>query len=331
MEDLISVVVPIYKVEKYLTKCVDSICSQTYKNLEIILVDDGSPDSCGDICEQYGKRDERIQVIHKENGGLSDARNAGLEAASGSYIIFIDSDDYIHAAMIETLYTLARNKKADIAVCGLKLIFDEEKGDVQADITKAQTVTIASEEERLQYFFGKTQMIFTVAWNKLYKRELFQDIRYPKGKLHEDEFTTYKLMDKAERIAYTDAELYFYVQRKDSIMGIGFNMKRLSRLEAYEERMNYYLKRGNMAFYAQVLFYYRLFMLQYMDNIANTQEADMLILKPFKQIYDMQVKNNLKKCPFTLKEKMSYYLFCYLPGVYYRQYRKKQEAGVYGK
>lgn len=331
MEELISVIVPIYKVEKYLSKCIDTIRRQTYDNLEIILVDDGSPDSCGEICEEYAKKDERIRVIHKENGGLSDARNAGMEAARGNYIMFIDSDDYIHIKMVETLYQTMKKQQAEVAVCGVEIIDEQESGDIRRDISTSEIITISTEEEQLRYFFGETQMIFTVAWNKLYHRDLFQGISYPKGKLHEDEFTTYKLLDRAKRIAYVTSNMYFYVQRKDSIMGIGFNVKRLARLEAYDERMNYYLSQGKLAFYVQVLFYYRLFLLQYMDAIGVAKETDIDILKPFKQRYNEQVKHNMKKCSLSLKEKMSYYLFCYFPGVYYRQYRRKQEAGVYGK
>lgn len=329
MDELISVIVPIYKVEKYLPQCIHTICNQTYRNLEIILVDDGSPDSCGQLCDEYAGQDNRIRVVHKKNGGLSDARNAGLQVATGKYVMFIDSDDYLHLQMIEILYKNLIENDADLSICGLKLIPENEKGDFQCRMKEIETIVIENNEERLQYFFGNTQVIFTVAWNKLYKREHFKDIRYPKGKLHEDEFTTYKILDLSKKIVYTPVELYFYVQRQDSIMGIGFNVKRLSRLEAFQERMELYLSQGRLDFYAQVLFFYRIFLLQYEDVIQSSENIDPEILVPYKKIYRNQVKRNLKKCRISLKEKASHYMYSYFPGLYYIQYRKKQETGAY--
>ncbi len=218
---LISVIVPVYKVEPYLKKCVDSILAQTYLNLEIILVDDGSPDSCGAICDSYAAQDSRIQVIHKPNGGLSDARNAGLDIATGEYIGFVDSDDYIAPTMYAQLLDGLVSAQADMAVCQGVIVKEGE------DAVFSQT----SNQQILPAGTGSFAMIynraFTVnAWNKLYHRDLFAGIRYPVGLLYEDLATTYLLTDRAKTVVCLDGKLYAYVQRGGSIMNqTGFHMK----------------------------------------------------------------------------------------------------------
>jgi len=195
--ELISVIVPVYKVEKYLERCVRSIQKQTYENLEIILVDDGSPDQCGALCDQYAQEDGRIKVLHKQNGGLSDARNAGIELASGSYIVFADSDDWLDRDMIDLLYRVLKRSNADIAECSYRNIYRDhimEETSCSAALTEGDSVTAL--EGMLDWKYFKP-----VAWNKLYKREVFGTIRYPKGRLHEDEFTTYKYFYNAEKVS----------------------------------------------------------------------------------------------------------------------------------
>ena len=217
----ISIIVPVYKVEKYLSKCIESILAQTFQDFELILVDDGSPDLCGDICEEYALKDSRIKVLHKENGGLSDARNAGIELAQGEYLAFIDSDDYVAPDMYETLYSLAQEYQAEIAVCNAVLV-DETVEPVYKD--SSELYVMKSEEALKQMIFNR---LFAVnAWNKIYRRELFSGIRYPKGMLYEDFATTYKLIDRCKSIVYTPSQKYAYVQRAGSIMGqTGYKMK----------------------------------------------------------------------------------------------------------
>ena len=196
MEDLITVVVPIYKVEKYLEKCIDSIIKQTYENLEIILVDDGSPDKCPQICDEYAKKDSRIKVIHKKNGGLSDARNAGIDIAKGEYITFVDSDDYIEKDYVEVLYDSIKENDSDMAIGSHKVIYENgtilNKETGEKSVLDAKTVL-----ERILY----DENIDLSAWAKLYKTELFEEIRYPKGRVFEDAATTYKLVDKSKKIS----------------------------------------------------------------------------------------------------------------------------------
>lgn len=235
MQPLISVIVPIYKVEKYLCKCVDSIINQTYNNLEIILVDDGSPDNCPKICDEYAKKDCRIKVIHKENGGLSDARNLGMRITTGEYISFIDSDDYISNDFIETLYTVVKAENSDIVECNI-VRFDDGTTPV---IEKENCgINSFSTEKGLSLLIAENKFHQHV-WNKLYKSEFALKIPFAKGKLNEDEFWTYQIFGQADKVTKINKSMYFYLQRSGSIMGENFNLRRLDALEAKAERQKY--------------------------------------------------------------------------------------------
>lgn len=310
----ISVIVPIYNVEQYLEKCIKSICRQSYSNLEIILVDDGSPDHCGEICESWKQEDDRIRVIHKENGGLSDARNAGIEIATGEYLVFIDSDDYIHPNMIEYLYQACEQNQAEIAVCEYKSVSDAYEPDLQKQQV-VEHIVLDTPDKKLEYQYEKKIDVCTVAWNKIYRRRLFENVRYPKGKIHEDEFTTYKLFYTAQRIVYIPLELYYYVQRSNSIMGEGFQKKTLYRLDAYEEKLDFYQEHGEQESYRKVLRLYKIMLVLYYKQV---QQSDMDI-----HLLDRYMKNcreKIWKVRWELgrnwKEQISYRLFCCMPGVY---------------
>jgi len=237
---LISVIVPVYNVDNYLRKCIDSLIVQTLKDIEIILVNDGSTDESIDICEEYKLKDNRIKVIHKENGGLSDARNKGIDIAKGKYISFVDSDDWINPQMLEKLYILASKYEADIVQGDYIKAYDEDiiVNNMSENIIKYNAEQILDE----LYSGNYTKNI--VVWNKIYKRELFNDIRFPKGKLHEDEFTTYKILHKANLIIDSNIPIYYYRQREGSIMNSDFNIKRLDLLEALKERKEYFIQNG---------------------------------------------------------------------------------------
>lgn len=232
--ELISVIVPVYKVEEYLDKCVTSIVSQSYSNLEIILVNDGSPDGCGAMCDAWAAKDDRIRVIHKENGGLSDARNAGMDVARGTYISFVDSDDWINPDFIQTLYDAIRQTGAQIAGCDVFTVGPDE--EPKPDDAAGELRTCSAEEAIGDILNGKG--FRAVAWNKLYLGSLLTGERYPVGKHHEDEFFTYRIYGKAEKLVYVDRPLYYYVQRQGSIMR-SFTIKRLDALDAYLERLEY--------------------------------------------------------------------------------------------
>ena len=213
MDSMISVIVPVYKVEKYLNKCVNSILGQTYQNLEIILIDDGSPDNCGAICDAYAKKDSRIEVIHKKNGGLSDARNSGLDIAKGDYIAFVDSDDYIHCEMIEKLLCSSKENDADISICSAQMVDEQNRALGVLPVTPGVYTGIQVIEE-YDYFHGA----YVVAWNKLYKRHIFDNLRYDVGKIHEDEFSFHRVFSKCKIVSCVDDALYYYLQRSGSIM-----------------------------------------------------------------------------------------------------------------
>lgn len=233
----ISVIVPIYNVEKYLARCIRSIMAQTYQNLEIILVDDGTKDQSGNICEQFARTDSRIRVFHKENGGLSDARNFGLDKARGSYIMFIDSDDWVDADMAEILYTACQKYNADIAECSYRNIYSDavmEETACSAQIIEGDAVFALGAMLDWKYFKPN-------AWNKLYKRQVIGDIRYPKGKIHEDEFTTYKFIYNARKLVYVDISKYNYDRtRTDSITGERFRPDNLDVGFAFRERVDFF-------------------------------------------------------------------------------------------
>jgi exopolysaccharide biosynthesis predicted pyruvyltransferase EpsI/glycosyltransferase involved in cell wall biosynthesis len=232
MEDKISVIVPVYKVEQYLRKCIDSIIAQTYKNLEIILVEDGSPDNCAQICEQYAASDPRIKVIHKRNGGLSEARNYGIEQATGDYIGFVDSDDWIEKDMYELLHAKAIQYQADIAICGYYFV-----NKAMHSSYTVNSDTVFTREEAL-YELAKDKIITNYAWNKLYKRELFARVRYPVGYIYEDMATTYKLFALAERIVAVKDCKYYYLSRPYSITSIDSFKSRYDNF--YARYLQYY-------------------------------------------------------------------------------------------
>lgn len=219
---LISIIIPCYKVEQYLPKCIDSILRQTYKNLEIILVDDGSPDKCGIICDEYALKDTRIQVIHKKNGGLSDARNAGINIATGKYITFIDSDDYVETCYIDYLYTLLKQYTADIAGCSLKKVYNlNSESKVNLSQIKIYEYTAEKSLKAILY-----QKILTNSANGyLYKSSLIQNIRFPQGLLYEDLATFYLIFEKAQKIIFSTAPYYYYLQHENSILS-SFNLHR---------------------------------------------------------------------------------------------------------
>ncbi|MFR0779346.1 MAG: glycosyltransferase family 2 protein [Zhenhengia sp.] len=237
----VSVIVPVYNVERFLSKCIDSLLRQTLQDIEIILIDDGATDRSSEICDTYALKDHRIKVIHKINGGLSDARNVGIEVAQGEYIAFLDSDDWVEPNLYEYLYNLIKKKNADIAQCDYIKAYAE---DAQIDFKHQTKETIYTSVEALGLLFGEEYVKTVVVWNKLYRRSLFEEIRFPKGKVHEDEFTTYKVIHKANKLVNSNLPKVYYRQREGSIMAEGFNEKRLHILEAYKEKYAYLKQEG---------------------------------------------------------------------------------------
>lgn len=224
-QSLISVIVPIYKVEAYLDKCVESILAQTYKNIEVWLVDDGSPDRCGQMCDEWAKKDARIKVIHKRNGGLSDARNVAIDVANGEWIACIDSDDYVAENYIETLVRLAVENDAKCSVVQPVLFHEGEEPEKSKD----DACEVMDRLDAISAMFYQTKLD-TSAWGKLYHRSLFDSlIRYPKGLLFEDNPTTYRLMYLCDKITVSQKKLYYYLLRANSIEGADFTPEKLDQ------------------------------------------------------------------------------------------------------
>lgn len=240
--DLVSVIIPIYNVEAYLDRCIASVANQTYPHLEIIMVDDGSTDRSPQICDDWAKRDVRIQVIHQSNGGLSAARNSGLSRMTGDCVMLVDSDDYIAPTTVEYLMRALVNTDSDMAICGFikgtedKHVFLEDREEYEV---------ISSQEALLRIYENSYQAFkYTAAWCKLCKWKLFDGITYPNGKIFEDIYTTHKLLYRCRQIVVLDVPLFYYFQRPNSIMNAAFSMKKLDYLQALVERVAFFGERG---------------------------------------------------------------------------------------
>ena len=305
-QELISIIIPIYNVEKFLDRCIKSVIAQTYTNIQIILVDDGSPDMCPEMCDYYAKLDKRIEVIHKKNGGLSDARNAGLHMAKGEWVTFIDSDDMISNSFIESLYKTAIDNKCDIAMCKFKSFEDQ----IPNNIKHCNNVDVVSSENMLNRIYGtnhKSYLETIVTWNKIYRKALFNEIRFPYGRIHEDEATTYKLLYFAKNIAIINEELYFYYQNPSGIMKRQFNVNRLDYLDALRERYNFFDEKGLdiLADKTAKLLYI------YIQDYASLNKVDVkdydifisLLKSKYRKIRPILIKSN-----FKIKDKIRIYI-----------------------
>lgn len=293
---LISIIVPIYNIEKYLDKCLISIMNQTYKNLEIILVDDGSTDGCHEICDLYLNKDKRITVIHKKNGGLSEARNVGIENSNGEYLCFIDGDDYISEYYVETMLYKALITQSDIVQCSYARVFDSGKIEnyvypyMKMDGNKVEETII---KKRLN------PEGYVIACNKLYKRQLFKDIRYPVGRIHEDLATTYKAMYFSYQVIVIQDILYFYVQRNNSIMNTTNEKSLLHWAIALKEKSDFFLQRGESFVSDRVKknYFYRL--LLYLRNVTCADK-----MQEIKEECNMVISSLLKSPYISLYEKI---------------------------
>lgn len=263
----VSVIVAAYNVAKYLPKCLDSISAQTYSNLEIIVVDDGSTDMTKKICDIYGKKEPRSIIVHQKNQGLSAARNNGLKKATADYVVFVDGDDFLGLEFIDCMIVGITKDSADICVCGYTSV---PEGD-----TEVPEDAVISGEEATKKLLTEQENYQVVAWNKIYKKSLFDKIKYPVSKKYEDTLTTYKLLNKAKTVSFISEILYHYTQRKDSIMGSEELDERLAtKLAASQEAKTYFKKNEyleNAAKIFELLAHY-----QFIDNIiAKRSKADL--------------------------------------------------------
>ena len=307
---IISVVVPVYKVEKYLCRCVDSILAQTFTDFELILVDDGSPDNSGAMCDDYAAKDSRVRVIHKENGGLSDARNAGIEAAKGECLFFIDSDDMIHTDTLRILYESLTQGDAQISVGG----FERFQGDTPErgqDVKWDNSKNVISSEEAMDMIFEpwkhKQNMVSSCC--KLYCKDLFENVRFPLKRLFEDEFTVYKVYSKASRIAIVDMTLYFYFSNSDGITGTVTLNQWMDAYDARYEKMVFFGEYGYITLYKRALTEY----LRWAQwDLIKCREGQEFVLAEKKCNFEKQfldVFNRARKEKIiNVRENIDYYL-----------------------
>lgn len=305
--DLVSIIVPVYNVEQWLPRCVDSLTVQTYKNLEIILVDDGSNDDSGKICDEYAEKDDRIVVIHKENGGLSSARNAGIKVAKGYYISFVDSDDWVLPEFIEKLYSAIIENDCDLAECGFAALSSEVVPEDNRNDSFSVVDDIRAMKTHLEDGHFRQ-----VVWNKLYKREIIT-VEFVEGKYHEDVFWTYQIIANCKKLVHITDVLYCYFQREGSIMGVNYSLKRLDGVEATELRTHFINEKyPSLAGQAQV------------QLIGTCMYHTQLIQKNSavdkKGIYRRKLLNIAKECGNTwekdvsFKQKLWMNLYLLMPG-----------------
>ena len=288
----VSIIVPVYQVEKYIRQCVDSILAQTFTDFELILVDDGSKDKSGEICDEYAGMDERVKVIHKENGGLSDARNRGMDQAVGNYFMFVDSDDYIAPTMVESLYSCILCENADIAACNFLFAFDNAREKNFSTEIKTEVLTGSD-----IFYYRKNERnygIWTVAWNKLYKRETFGNVRFRFGKYHEDEFWANDIYQMDIKVVTIPECLYYYRQRGDSIMGKKNIARDFDIIEAFQERIYVYLEQNN---YAEQAYKVLVFSLEYLE------ESKKLVTNRNERIRFIQIEKRTKNIVRKLKQR----------------------------
>lgn len=304
VEEKISVIIPIYKVEKYLDKCLESVVNQTYKNLEIILVDDGSPDNCPKICDSWAEKDSRIKVIHKKNGGLSDARNVGIENASGKYLMFVDSDDYVSLDICQKLYDNLIKFDADVSMCEAKLVYENAQREIALD-NEINVRCFTGNEIRSSIIYFKPGIADMVsAWGKIYKKEIFKDLRFPVGRLHEDGFTYYKILFLAQKIVCTNEKLYCYLQRPQSIMASRNEKNGRDALDATIEQFEFLSENlpNNKELNEELCLH--LLRNCYYRNRKLSKVIKKEILDAFNTIYNLQTKHSTKDKLFKLSPRL---------------------------
>lgn len=312
--DLITVIVPVFNVEKYLSRCIESIIKQTYSNLEIILVNDGSTDNSSNICDNYAKLDDRLKVIHKKNGGLSEARNFGIRVAQGEYIAFVDSDDYIEENMYELLHNEIVNCQADIAVCGRWV----ENGEEKKELYTLNDKMIMSSIQALKYYF-KRKIIDPSACDKLFKRELFNNVEFPIGKIHEDIFVMDNILAKCNKIIHIGLPLYHYISRNDSITKKKISKKNLDFIIAHNEIFNRNKNCSQLEKYVES-YYYEGYIIMIDKFVTNYLDKEMLIeLNKCRKL----IKNNIFEILLNLELSLKYKIKAIFISFFWNVYKIK--------
>lgn len=313
----ISIIVPVYNVEEYLENCIDSILNQTFKDFELILVNDGSTDNSLDICKRYKNIDDRICIIDKKNGGLSSARNAGLNIAKGEYIGFVDSDDYIHPQMYEILYHQIIKNEADISMCEFKKVSEFNKKELSDKGILNNKIEILDNKDSLFKLGEKGSVTYIVSWNKLYNKGLFNNIRFKEGIIHEDEYIIHRLLYQANKLVYIKKELYFYLQRKGSIMDKKINIDEVDYLLACSDRVRFFYEKHLIDLKEKYEYVYLSKLLKNystLDKNYHNHKKILILKNDFRKLLKILLKSNNN----SVKEKILLIIFAINPTIYYK-------------
>ena len=324
--ELISVIIPCYNVEKYLSQCIDSILNQTYPCLEIILIDDGSTDSTGFICDKYEQIDNRIRVIHQLNKGIATTRNIGIKESKGKYIFWIDSDDYVCPYIIERLYSLIIDNSADMSICNYiegsnrNYMFELESGSIKC--TDAR--------QALNYIYKNSHYSFIMAasWGKLIKKSNYDSLKYPDGKIFEDIYMSHHLINKCQKIVYTDQIMYYYYKWPESILGKKIYKAKLDYLDAFEERIQFFESLGydELQEKARIQYLHALIWeFSRAKDILHDSETVKIIVKQYRKYYTLCTTNQ------EIENETRGYMFCFYVSPYLRNFIDKVKCKLIRK
>ena len=316
-DETISIIIPVYNVERYLNRCVESVLQETYPHIEVLLIDDGSTDRCGALCDEWAEKDPRIRAVHKENGGISDARNKGLDIAAGEYVVFIDSDDYITADMVKKLYDALKENKADMSICNFLHV--DEKGipiprlksvlPIQDEVLSGTEAIIKLHSPTNGHWYG---WHYSMAWNKLYKKSLFDDIRFPKGKFCEDVFIAHRLYAICSRVACIRDICYYYTQRANSITSRRSAITYLNDAEGYLDRALFCYDRDLFRTAGHAYWYSAMLLSHACPSYTDTKAMQ----KEYKETLECFRRNNHCCKPCTVKEKIQILIVYISPKLY---------------
>lgn len=303
---MISIIVPVYNVEKYIHRCIDSIISQTFSDFELILIDDGSPDNCGKICDEYAEKDSRVVVLHQNNQGQALARNNALDYVfannNSEWIAFIDSDDWIHSKYLETLYFAARKENSQISACG----FVESSAETpKIDENKLFPTMISPE-----CFYCEKNVNAIVPWGKLYQKVLFQDIRFPDVRICEDEYTIYKVLFKCKYISFINQPLYAYFKNRNSVMNSNWSPEKMNALTAIEGQILFFRKMSFRRAYCKAINIYAYKLCGFIDDVS-TGDAYIEYAHSFRKRLRVHLRRYKKDASFSIKTTPWYYEYAY--------------------
>ncbi|MGN0251603.1 MAG: glycosyltransferase family 2 protein [Oliverpabstia sp.] len=320
MNEIVSVIIPVYNGKRFLKECIDTVLEQTYQNLEIILIDDGSTDDSPGICDTYALKDNRIKVIHQRNQGVAVARNTGLENATGEYIVFIDSDDFINKRMIEKLYIVLKETNADMSICNFKYV-SENGNEIDIKQTAIKNEELCA-EGIIDKLFQENNCGYIVAWNKMYKKELWRQIQYPIGLVHEDEAVIHRLFAECKKVVTIPDELYYYRQVSGSIMHSERNEKKLDKYLALADRLMFLksaVSKENIKKLAYQYWYHYLDDYYYFSKRNKNSARLKQMKKTLLSVYPIMVQCGF----FTVKDALSILILIFLPNVYEKYFMKE--------